>query len=201
MRDKGWTFGVCVTPPLDHHQGHAAHDGLRCRSGAPPCARSAARPVGLVKPLGDHAFDARGAVVDHPQLGGRQPYPPATESGCRLRRPQHNSRGRGRRPVQVRDEFSVDPHPPCSQVLLDPLPSQPGGDEPVEHCRDVGALIGHQVIMHRRTDSTGRIARHSDTRSAQQPLSPDGPRLGPQARVTSLPSLSDWPRGARWHSS
>jgi integrase len=65
------------------------------------------------------------------------------------------------RPVRVRDKFSVDPHPPCSQVLLDPLPRQPCGHEPVKHRRDLGALVGHRVIMHRRTDNTGRISKGS----------------------------------------
>jgi hypothetical protein len=43
-------------------------------------------------------------------------------------------------------------------VLLDPLDRQPRGEQPVEHA-DVGRLVelvvGHRVIVHRQTDSTG----------------------------------------------
>jgi 2-oxoglutarate dehydrogenase complex dehydrogenase (E1) component-like enzyme len=57
--------------------------------------------------------------------------------------------------VQEEPANQGDPHPPCIQVLLDPLSRQPGGHEPVEHRRDLGALVGHRVITHRRTDSPG----------------------------------------------
>ena len=54
--------------------------------------------------------------------------------------------------------LAVDLDPPGGEVLLDPLDRQPRGEQPVEHA-DVGRLVelvvGHRVILHRQTDSTG----------------------------------------------
>jgi hypothetical protein len=93
-------------------------------------------------------------------------FRPATGSGGRSLRPQHDPRGRECWPVRVRDEFSVDPHAPCSQMLLNALLRKPRGHEPVEHCRDVGALVGHRVkSCIGRLTARGGLARHPRHRS------------------------------------
>jgi hypothetical protein len=58
--------------------------------------------------------------------------------------------------VEVGDELAVDAHPPGGQMLLDPLVGQPGGGEPVVHGRRGELVVGHGLMVHRRTDEDGR---------------------------------------------
>ena len=51
---------------------------------------------------------------------------------------------------------SVDPRPPCSQVLLDSC-DRPAGTSLSNTVGDIGALVGHALIVHRTADNAGRI--------------------------------------------
>jgi len=89
---------------------------------------------------------------------------------------------------------AVDPHPPGREVLLNPLAGQTGCGESVAHGRGRrgGLVVGHAVMVHAGTDSSGQVgvARHGEMASSRQAAHDDRMPFRPTYAVSLVDRIA-----------